>query len=96
MEHCRNPVGVARIVVAIPKVADYGNLGLRDAITVGLHLLFPISQCPVSSLKCPISNVQSQASTFRRGLQWGFHFTLFVLLGVFAPWWQEASLFTFC
>ena len=35
-EGCRNPVGVARIIPAIPKVAEYSNLGLWDATTLWL------------------------------------------------------------
>jgi len=35
MEHWRNPVGVARIIAAIPKVAEYSNpwaLGLNHYV----------------------------------------------------------------
>ena len=35
-EGCRNPIGVARIIPAIPKVAEYSNLGLWDATTLWL------------------------------------------------------------
>jgi hypothetical protein len=33
---CRNPVGVARIVAAIPRVAEYSNLGLPGHNPVGV------------------------------------------------------------
>jgi hypothetical protein len=32
-EQCRNPVGVARIIAAIPTVAEYSNLGLWASTT---------------------------------------------------------------
>jgi hypothetical protein len=33
VEPCHNPVGVARIVAAFPKVAGYSNLGLWVSTT---------------------------------------------------------------
>jgi|GEM_PF-6760792 len=32
-DHGRNPVGVAKIIAAIPQVAEYCNLGLWDSTT---------------------------------------------------------------
>ena len=41
--HCGNPVGVARIVAAIPKVAEYSNLGLWASTTTWLKTNFSLS-----------------------------------------------------
>ena len=38
MGQCRNPVGVATNIATPPKVAEDGNLGLRDAIRSGLQV----------------------------------------------------------
>ena len=37
MEHWCNPVGVARIIAAIPKVAEYSNLGLWASAAMWLN-----------------------------------------------------------
>ena len=37
MELWRNPVGVARVIAAIPKVAEYRNLGLWASTTTWLN-----------------------------------------------------------
>jgi hypothetical protein len=36
VKHWRNPVGVARIIAATPKVAEYSNLGLWASTTTWL------------------------------------------------------------
>ena len=53
---CRNPVWVARIIAAIPKVAEYSNLGLWAATPLELKPPFAIqlsTRCRKVSVELP-------------------------------------------